>query len=246
MTPGLRSVFRTALAITVWGALHSLLATRKAKRLPVRVLGPDLRNATYRLAYNGVAVSSTAALLLYLRALPDRRIYVVRADWRVPLYTAQSLLLLTAIAAALQIGFGPFSGVSAAHDFLRSNPVPEEPEAQGPSLEPTGHGIAWPFRFTRHPLNFAFSAMLFLLPEMTAVRLTVAISTLLYALLGSKLEERRLSLRYGDLYRAYRESGVPFFFPHWKPVRTAAAFLPLRSQTAAIDLEPSSSAKIGC
>ena len=240
MTPGLRSVFRTALAIIAWGALHSLLATRKAKQLPVCVLGVDLRNATYRLAYNGVAAISTAALLLYVRALPDRRIYAVRGGWRVPLYVAQSLLLVTAIAAALQIGFGPFSGVTAAYEFLRGHhPVPEEPEAQGPSLEPTGHGIAWPFRFTRHPLNFAFSALLFLLPEMTAVRITVALATLLYALLGSKLEENRLSLRYGDPYKGYRESGVPFFFPHWKPVKMPAAFLPARSQTTPVELNSS-------
>ena len=48
---------------------------------------------------------------------------------------------------------------------------------------------------------------------MTAVRLTAAVATLAYALLGSKIEEARLLERYPEDYRRYVASGVPFFLP---------------------------------
>ena len=108
----LRSVFRTVVAMGVWGLLHSLLATKASKRLAERALGRRTYEGAYRLTYNGVAVAATIALVVYLHRLPDREIYRVRGGWRVMLATVRLAMLLCALAAAVEIGVGPFSGVS--------------------------------------------------------------------------------------------------------------------------------------
>ena len=108
---------------------------------------------------------------------------------------------------------GPFSGMSAVLSYLLKGTASYEPEAQGPSMDAAGLRTDGPFRFVRHPLNASATAIVWLTPEMTVVRLTIAVLTLMYALLGSKIEEGRLLATYGEAYRQYQKIGVPFFVP---------------------------------
>ena len=213
-----RSVLKTLAAMAVWALAHSALATTRSKQFAQRALGEQRRNGLYRLGYNGVAVATTVLLVIYIHRLPDRRFYRASGPSRITLRLLQAGLLATLIAAAAEIGIGPFSGFSELGRYLGRRPTPDAPEAQGPSLGEEGLRTGGPFRFVRHPLNFSATAVVFLVPEMTAVRLTVALTTLLYSLIGSKLEEQRLLERYGEPYARYLQSGVPFFLPRLRPI----------------------------
>ena len=76
-----------------------------------------------------------------------------------------------------------------------------------------GLRVGGPFRYVRHPLNASLTGIVLLTPRMTWVRLTVAVLTAAYSILGSRLEEERLLAQYGQAYEEYQESGVPFFLP---------------------------------
>lgn len=208
-----RSVWKTLVAMSAWAAVHSLLATERSKQAAARLLGRRRRDGLYRLVYNGVAVASTVALAVYLHRLPDREIYRVRGAARIPLSATRLLLLVAVLRAAIEIGVGPFSGLSEALAYALRRTPREPPEAQGPAMGRNGLKTGGPFRYVRHPLNAGATAIVFLTPKMTEVRLTVAFATLVYSLVGSKLEEGRLLSQYGSAYARYRASGVPFFLP---------------------------------
>lgn len=212
-----RPALQAVVALTAWALVHSLLATERSKALAERLLSRRRRDGLYRLSYNSIAVVSTMALAVYLHRLPDRDIYHLRGAWRLPVLAARLFLLASMFAAVVEIGIGPFSGFSEAFALLVGEQPSEPPEGQGPATHGQNLRTGGPFRYVRHPLNAGATAMIFLTPKMTEVRLVVALGTLTYALIGSKLEEHRLLNKYGELYRRYLESGVPFFVPSLQP-----------------------------
>ena len=204
------------MAFGAWAALHSLFAMPRAKELASARWGEQRRNALYRVAYNGFAFASLLALVWYLRRLPDRRLYRIPWPWRGVTGTLRLLLLLVAARAAVEVGLGPFSGLSELTEYLQWGSAEHEPEGQGPSMGPKVQGglrVGGPFQYVRHPLNASVAAIVWLTPRMNSVRLTVALLTTLYSIVGSSLEEPRLLAQYGQAYEAYRRSGVPFFLP---------------------------------
>jgi protein-S-isoprenylcysteine O-methyltransferase Ste14 len=211
-TAMLRSVLRTLAAFGIWAVVHSLLATDRVKGLAAIRLGENRRNGIYRLGYNAVAVITLTGLVLYVHRLPDRPLYRIRWPWRGLTGTLRLAFLAVMASAALELGLGPFSGVSELVQYLVGQTAQREPEAQGPALHGTALTTGGPFRYLRHPLNACAAAVVLLTPTMTVVRLTAAGVTVTYALVGSWLEERRLIARYGALYQQYRDA-VPFFLP---------------------------------
>ena len=212
-----RSIGKTIVAMTAWAVVHSVLATTASKRAAARALGERHTEGLYRLGYNGVAVATTVVLMIYLHRLPDRELYRVRGVARLPLTSLRLAMLLVALRAAIEIGIGPFSGFSEALRWAAGQRTYPAPEGQGPATLEGSEGwvlqTGGPFRYVRHPLNASATAMVFLTPTMTLVRLTVATVTLLYAVVGSKREEGRLLAMYGAAYKRYMESGVPFLLP---------------------------------
>jgi len=216
------SMLRAAFALAAWGAVHSVLATRRSKDAARRALGERQRNGLYRLGYNAFAVLSLAGVSVYIHRLPDRTLYRVRGPLRVAFATTRAGTLLFAAWAAWSFTLDGLTGFANAMRWWQGLPVPEEPEAQGPKLLDGGGEHArmdagGPFARVRHPLNAAGAALMLLTPEMTAVRLAVIAVSVAYAVLGSRLSERRLLTRYGEPYRRYLQGGVPFFVPRLKP-----------------------------
>ena len=186
------SVVRTLVIYGVWTAAHSLLATSRAKSLVLLYAGDKRRNAAYRIAYNAFALVSLAGVAWYLRRLPDRRLYCIPWPWRALTAAARLGCIAVALRAAVEVGVGPFSGLSELTEHLVRETSSREPEAQGPSMGTAGLRTGGPFRYVRHPLNASLTVIVLLTPEMSAVRLTVATVTLVYSVFGSLLEERRL------------------------------------------------------
>lgn len=212
----LGSVVRAVVALTAWAVLHSVLATRRSKRATTRLLGERNRNGLYRLSYNAVAVVSLAGVALYIHRLPDHPLYRIRGRWRVLTATIRLATLGFAAWSAAAFTLGGLTGFSEAVAWLRGECPAEEPEGQGPKLVSDGDAhmdARGPFATVRNPLNTAGALLVLLTPEMTAVRLAVVGVLVTYAVVGSRISERRLLARYGQPYREYLHSGIPFVVP---------------------------------
>ena len=205
---------RVFASTAAFALLHSALASRTAKSMAARTFGTRRRNGLYRAFFNTQASVATVALALYLRRLPDRELYVVRGPAATLMRAGQGAGLLLLLDAGWRVGVLPISGMSSLMRLSRGDdPVPAEPEAQGPALDEQGRlNVGGAFLRSRHPLNLAALPILWLNPRMTRnLALFSAIATA-YFWIGSFHEERRLLAAYGDAYRRYVSGTVPFFF----------------------------------
>jgi hypothetical protein len=230
------SAARVAAATAAYGVVHSALASRQAKDAAARLLGRPQRNGLYRAVYNGQAVVTFALFLWYVARLPDRELYRAGGRLALAMRLGQAAALVYAVAVAWTVGLGGITGLAGLVAWLRSRAgaqrraqtrpapeadlradarvaarpgqehgaaVPPEPEAQGPPLAADGRlRVAGPFRWSRHPLNFAPVPVFWLAPRMT-----------LKHAVFSAVAPVRLGRAYGEVYRAYRRGGVPFFVP---------------------------------
>ncbi len=201
------------LAVTAgFAALHSLLASRTAKKTAENLFGERARNAFYRPFYNTQAVLTSGALVLYLHKLPSETIYHVRGWPGVAMHLGRVAAIGGMVLGIRQIGLRRLLGLPGASAYLRSEPhIPREPEGQGPALDAAGIvRPLGPFRFSRHPLNFLALPLLWLSPRMTKKLLAFNCLATLYFWFGSWHEEARLKAAYGSTYKAYRQK-VKFF-----------------------------------
>ncbi len=210
------SALRIVAATAAFALVHSLLASHRAKQAAQRVAGDRARDGWYRAFYNAQAVVATAALAAYARRLPDRTLYEVHGPLRMLMRAGQLAGLALAAQAVREVGVLRFAaGATAGPNTLGASAPPAAIEGQGPALDATGESVhvGAAFGLSRHPLNLAPLPILWLHPRMTANLAAFNAVTTLYLVAGSWHEERRLAAAYGDVYDAYRCSGVPFFLP---------------------------------
>jgi protein-S-isoprenylcysteine O-methyltransferase Ste14 len=202
------------VATVAFAAVHSLLASRGAKRLAERAVGTRLRNALYRPAYNAVAVVTTAALVRYVARQPARTVYHVRGPAAVAMRLGQVASGVAFAAAAIQVGLGNLSGFASLLPWLRGEAVvPREPEAQ--SLPPDADGVirpSGPTAVSRHPLNLFPVPLLWLNPRMTTKLAAFNAVATVYFYLGSAHSDGRLLARYGGIFEDFC-ARVPLFAP---------------------------------
>lgn len=215
-----KMLLKVAAATGLFALVHSALASRKAKDTAARLLGERNRNAFYRPFFNAQAVVTSGALAYYIYRQPDRTLYQVKGWPAWLMHGLQVAFLGYGLAAARQVGLARLLGWPGLKAWAQGKEfVPREPEAQGPAPAPSGElNISGPFRTSRHPLNFMGAPILWLSPTMTLKLAFVNTLATLYFWAGSFHEARRLRQAYGDAYREYEESGVPFFAPWRKPL----------------------------
>jgi protein-S-isoprenylcysteine O-methyltransferase Ste14 len=178
------------------------------------VIGERERNALYRPFYLVQSFVTLGALAWYVRRQPTRVLWDVRGPGRWAMRAGQVASLGWAVWAASEIGLGRVFGVTSLTAYARRDRhVPKEPEAQGPAEREGRMYVEGPFRWSRHPLNFAPIPIFWLNPTMTTRLLTFTIASTAYFFLGSLHEEHRLKQAYGEPYRHYLESGRPFLIP---------------------------------
>jgi protein-S-isoprenylcysteine O-methyltransferase Ste14 len=210
-----RNIYKIIAATALFAGVHSLLATRRAKRTVTALVGERRRNALYRPVYNAVAVLTTSALVLYLVRLPDRELYRVRGPLSKLMLTVQLACVLCLLSSVRQIGLMEFAGLAAlGRLWSREKEIAAEPEGQGPAPCEDGRMRATgPFRYSRHPLNFWVMPLLWLVPRMTLNLAAFNTAMTLYLVAGSYHEEARLREVYGEAYADYENSGVGFLVP---------------------------------
>lgn len=210
-----KSFIKAAVATVLFAGVHSLFATRAAKKKATKIFGKQKRNALYRPFYNAQAIITFSALVLYLIKLPDRDLYKISRPLSLVLHLIQTFFLLYLLYGAKQIGFLQFAGIPNLIKFIGGQSVTTaEPEGQGPVVDFNGKMKATgPFLTSRHPLNFGMLPILWSMPRMTVNLLTFNIIMTLYLIIGSIHEEKRLIEAYGEAYLDYQESGVNFLVP---------------------------------
>jgi methanethiol S-methyltransferase len=152
--------------------------------------------------------------------LPDRVLYRLTGMPALLLRRGQVGAFAYAVATAHAVGIPRITGLASLLAWLaavagnRPTGVAPEPEARGPALAPEGNmGVAGPFCWSRHPLNFAPAPIFWLTPTMTLKRAMFNFVATAYLILGSWHEEVRLREAYGASYGRYQRSGIPFYFP---------------------------------
>lgn len=183
------------LAITLWGIVHSLLASTGFKDLSSRMFGDSLARG-YRLFYNLFAVLTILPILYLMIALPDRTLYQVPAPYSYWMRAGQGASAILLFAAVLQTDLLAFAGLRQLF----------EEEKNGPLI--TG-GL---YRFVRHPLYTFSLAILWLSPGITINSFVVYIALTLYVLVGIFFEERKLLRAFGRAYAEYR-AVTPMLIP---------------------------------
>jgi uncharacterized membrane protein len=203
------SLMGTVKVIVAWGAFalfHSVTVSEPYERWARRGMGEDRFRAYHRLLFTLYSAAATAAVLLYVRSLPDLPLY--RLDG-VPRYAFHALQLC---GAALLL-WTPWD----LKEFigLRQWERQRKGEGETPGRNErlfTGKG----YGLVRHPLYLGCSLLLAFHPVQTRNSAATAAAVLAYFYIGTFFEERRMERQFGEAYRAYQRR-VPRLFPLPRP-----------------------------
>jgi protein-S-isoprenylcysteine O-methyltransferase Ste14 len=185
------------LSMLLFGIVHSILASLKAKALARRWWG-ERADRLYRLAFNMLApVTLLPALALFV-FLPRRILYVIPLPW---MYLSGALQVLAVVALAiglLQTGLMSFSGLA---------------QLANPRVEEAQHLVTGGlYQYVRHPLYTAGLVFIWLTPMMTDTLLALNLGATVYLVGGAMLEEHKLLQLFGQAYADYR-ARTPMLIP---------------------------------
>jgi protein-S-isoprenylcysteine O-methyltransferase Ste14 len=189
------SVVIIVLAIALWGAVHSWLASLGAKAAVPRSLG-EVGSRGYRLLYNLFALVTFVPILLLVGLLPDRILYLVRPPFEYLMFAAQFLALLGLLVAVYQTDALGFVGLKQLMG-----------QDESPALVTAGL-----YRYMRHPMYFFALLIIWLTPIMTMNLLVACIGLTAYLFIGAHYEERKLSRIFGRPYDEYK-ARTPMMIP---------------------------------
>lgn len=106
-------------AMALYGLVHSLLASLRAKAIAERIFGAAGKRL-YRLFFNAVALLTFAPVLALVAGLPDQVIYRIPSPWVLLSGTIQLLGAIGLIAGVLQTGAANFIGIEQIIDPVKS------------------------------------------------------------------------------------------------------------------------------
>jgi protein-S-isoprenylcysteine O-methyltransferase Ste14 len=192
--PGFILVF---IFVAAYGALHSLLASNRAKQAFKRRFG-DSNYRFYRLLYNVVGALTFIPVLAVLALDPGQTLYRLSWPWTLIAFAGQALAILLLFLGLLQ---------TDAIWFLGFRQLAQPGAQESDALEVRGL-----YCRVRHPLYSAGLLFIWLTPIMTTSILALNISLTLYILIGSIFEERRLVGHFGQAYVDY-QNHVPRLIP---------------------------------
>jgi protein-S-isoprenylcysteine O-methyltransferase Ste14 len=197
-----------ALTWAVYLGVHSALASLGikswvARRWPAALPG-------YRLAFNALAVGLLAVPLWLLAAWPGPLLWA---------WSGWARLAADGLGAAAGLGFLWSLRFYDLGEFLGLRQWRESSRA----LSDRERLLISPLhRFVRHPW-YALGLVLLWTRPMDAALLVSALCITVYLPLGIRLEERKLELTHGEVYRRYR-ARVPALLPRpWRRLSRAEA-----------------------
>ncbi|MRR16983.1 MAG: isoprenylcysteine carboxylmethyltransferase family protein [Deltaproteobacteria bacterium] len=193
--------FLLALGWIAFAVLHSMLISVAVTNAAQKWLGRHFR--FYRLFYNAVALTTITPLLWYTARTAEPAFFI----WDGPLLWLKWLIQLSGVllfAAALR--HYSFLHLLGARQIL----AVDRPIAAIPGGGIVSTGI---LGLIRHPF-YSGALLLIWAQDLDGVHLMVNIILTVYVIIGTRLEERKLILEFGDEYIVYRRQ-VSMFFP-WR------------------------------
>lgn len=181
----------------LWGFLHSFLVSYKVKSF-LKIRYGIYFDRYYRIVYNLFAAITILPILGLVFFLPGLKLYVVEPPLSWVFVGFQLIAFFLAIIAARQTGVSDLVGVTSSNTNLR----PDEKKLKTGGL----------YRYVRHPIYSAGLIFLWCTSQMTVNYLTVAICFTIYIFIGTILEEKKLSMEFGEDYIIYKKS-VPSYVP---------------------------------
>jgi protein-S-isoprenylcysteine O-methyltransferase Ste14 len=191
------SPFIIFLAVLLYGLVHSIMASLRAKTLVRRWFGPAV-DRIYRLAYNIFSALSLLPVLALPVYLPDRMLYVIPFPWLLLTAGLQGLAIVALLVGMWQTGLWSFIG-------LRQIFEPQPVDVQRLIIR----GL---YRWVRHPLYTAGLFIIWLIPVMTVNLLALNLGLSLYLVIGAIVEERKLLSEFGQAYTNYQDR-TPMLIP---------------------------------
>lgn len=185
----------------LWCFLHSYLISARA-RTWVETRG-GWRQGVYRLGYVLFSALSLLPLLWVTNSLPQQPLPPLPGWVR----AIQYLLLLYAVimfwGGWRVYDLRSFLGLRQWQDYLAGN------QSVRPEFKQTGI-----LRTVRHPWYSGGIALIWAMPGLTDVTLAIRLLLSAYLIVGTVLEERKLTILLGEPYQIYCRK-VPMLFP-WK------------------------------
>ena len=178
-------------AVVLYGALHSVLASRTVKAWAAAHL--HLQGGAYRLAFNVISTLTLLPVLALPVRYPDHLLYRLPLPWAALAVAVQLLGALLALDALRRTGLWAFLGF-------------RDPERE------RSFTVAGPYRWMRHPVYAGSLLFLWASPLMTRNQALFYAALSLYLVVGELIEERRLTQELGTVYRDYRRR-----VPTWTP-----------------------------
>ena len=191
--------------VAAWAAFalfHSLTVSERYERWVCGVLGDRRFRAYHRLLFTLYSAAATAAVLLYVRALPDIPFYRIDGWGRFLFHGVQ--ILGAALLLWTPWDLKEFIGL---RQWERRRKKEEDAQGRNEGLF-TGKG----YGLVRHPLYLGCSLLLAFHPDQTHSSATTAAAVVAYFYIGTFFEERRLIRTFGEEYREYQRR-VPRFLP---------------------------------
>ncbi|MHC1752287.1 methyltransferase family protein [Humidesulfovibrio sp.] len=187
---------------TGWGALHSVMAARRVKLAFELALGP--RYVLYPFAYTVISLWTFWLVLTKEPALPQV-LWELGGAPKYILHAVQALGLGLLAWAGVSLGGLKMLGLPQLLDTLRGR-VADEADIQ---RDFSSHGA---YALVRHPMHAGGIAFLACAPTQTLGGLVFAVFGCAYMVVGTLLEERRLSRELGPVWADYA-ARVPMFLP---------------------------------
>jgi protein-S-isoprenylcysteine O-methyltransferase Ste14 len=185
-------IFMLAVLWIIWCALHSGMISVTATGYLKRWLGTRFR--IYRLIFNLVALVTVIPVMAYGQWLRGPMLF----RWEGVLILFQVILLISALllflAGARHYDLLQFSGLRQLKTGSSHNALTETGE-----LDTTGV-----LDITRHPWYLG-GILIIWTRDIDLSALVTNIILTLYFIVGCVLEERKLLIEYGDVYRRYQE-----------------------------------------
>ncbi len=192
------------LLFFLFGLSHTLLASKLLKEKVLLWCGDKI--AFYRIAYNIISVLCFY-LFVVLSPKPDIIIYDLNFPFDIIIFVLQILSLAGLLWAARAVDWKEFIGISQVKRW-KDNQYSESDLDERTGLKTDG-----PFMFSRHPVYFFTMLFIGLRPTMSLFYIVTFICIVAYFYIGSVYEEKKLLVKYGDVYKNYQLTVPRFFSP---------------------------------
>jgi len=191
-----------ALIWMMWCFFHSALISMRVTGYLKQRLGERFRY--YRLAYNGFALITLIPVVLYGYNVQGEPLFSWEGWWRV----AQALVLAASVFLFLA-GGRHYDGLS----FLGLRQLRDRSSCMG-LTETCGLNTRGILGVLRHPW-YAGGMMIVWARDLGVAAIITNLIITGYFVVGTLLEERKLSIEFADAYKEYQQR-VSMFFPyHW-------------------------------